>query len=171
MVSYLAALVCVAASVRDLSGIYFPPETYPVRAVALLKDSRAEGNMICYFDWGQYALWHLGPQIKVSMDGRRETVYSDEIYQQNINFIFGQKDWDKLLREHDAQLALVKRQFACFNLMKLQADWEFVYDDAVCGLFARKGTPQLAALKQAAKESPAMKAVPMDGVGLRFPGP
>jgi hypothetical protein len=35
------------------------------------------GRIVTYFDWGQYAIWHLGPRLKVSMDGRRETVYSD----------------------------------------------------------------------------------------------
>lgn len=39
------------------------------------------GRLVTFFDWGQYALWHLGPGLgpglKVSMDGRRETVYSD----------------------------------------------------------------------------------------------
>ena len=41
-----------------------------------LKGARP-GHLVTYFNWGQYALWHLGPALKVSMDGRRETVYSD----------------------------------------------------------------------------------------------
>ena len=36
------------------------------------------GRLVTTFDWGQYAIWHLGPDIKVSLDGRRETVYSNE---------------------------------------------------------------------------------------------
>jgi len=35
------------------------------------------GRLVTYFDWGEYAIWHLGPRLRVSMDGRRETVYSD----------------------------------------------------------------------------------------------
>ena len=35
------------------------------------------GRLVVFFDWGEYALWHWGPQLRVSMDGRRETVYSD----------------------------------------------------------------------------------------------
>ena len=37
------------------------------------------GRMLTFFDWGQYAIWHLAPAIQVSMDGRRETVYSEEM--------------------------------------------------------------------------------------------
>ena len=35
------------------------------------------GRLVTFFDWGQYAIWHLSPTLEVSMDGRRETVYSD----------------------------------------------------------------------------------------------
>jgi hypothetical protein len=35
--------------------------------------------MITYFDWGEYVIWHLGPGVRVSMDGRRETVYSGKV--------------------------------------------------------------------------------------------
>jgi hypothetical protein len=34
---------------------------------------------VTFFDWGEYALWHLGPRLKISMDGRRETIYSDRM--------------------------------------------------------------------------------------------
>jgi hypothetical protein len=32
--------------------------------------------MVVWFDWGEYVLWHF-PQLAVSIDGRRETVYSE----------------------------------------------------------------------------------------------
>jgi hypothetical protein len=31
------------------------------------------------FNWGEYAIWHFGPRLRVSIDGRRETVYSDRV--------------------------------------------------------------------------------------------
>ncbi len=44
-----------------------------------LADAKPRGSMVTWFDWGEYALWHLGPELRVSMDGRRETVYSDVV--------------------------------------------------------------------------------------------
>lgn len=35
------------------------------------------GRIVTFFNYGQYALWHLSPPLRISMDGRRETVYSD----------------------------------------------------------------------------------------------
>jgi hypothetical protein len=49
------------------------PDPQPVRMLA----TAPPGRIVTFFNWGQYALWHLGPRLKVSMDGRRETVYSD----------------------------------------------------------------------------------------------
>jgi hypothetical protein len=37
------------------------------------------GNLWTTFDWGEYAIWHFGPALRVSIDGRRETVYSDDL--------------------------------------------------------------------------------------------
>ena len=45
-------------------------------AVRRLK-SAPSGRVVTFFNWGQYAIWHLSPDLRVSMDGRRETVYSD----------------------------------------------------------------------------------------------
>jgi hypothetical protein len=74
--------VCVAACVlvaawtgavsRCISFDYTgAPDTIAAEA---LRGTR--GRLVTHFDWGEYALWHFGPQLKVSIDGRRETLYS-----------------------------------------------------------------------------------------------
>jgi hypothetical protein len=37
------------------------------------------GRLWVAFDWGEYAIWHFGPALRVSIDGRRETVYSARV--------------------------------------------------------------------------------------------
>jgi hypothetical protein len=39
------------------------------------------GRLWVTFDWGEFAIWHFGPALRVSIDGRRETVYSNDIIQ------------------------------------------------------------------------------------------
>jgi len=48
-------------------------------AIVVLQRNRAAGRVVTWFDWGEYAYWHLGPKLRVSMDGRRETLYSDQV--------------------------------------------------------------------------------------------
>jgi hypothetical protein len=45
---------------------------------ASLREAHPTGRLAVPFNWGQYALWHVGPALQVSMDGRRETVYREE---------------------------------------------------------------------------------------------
>ena len=61
------------------------PEPDASRFVRL---NRLEGRMLTWFDWGEYAIWHFVPALKVSMDGRRETVYSDETISKHLQFYF-----------------------------------------------------------------------------------
>jgi hypothetical protein len=48
-------------------------------AVAFLKDQPAGARVLVWSNWGEYAIWHLSPRMRVSIDGRRETVYSDQV--------------------------------------------------------------------------------------------
>jgi hypothetical protein len=51
--------------------------------------SAGEGRMVTFFDWGEYAIWHLQPRVRVSMDGRRETVYSEQRIAENKAIVNG----------------------------------------------------------------------------------
>jgi hypothetical protein len=52
-------------------------EWVPDRASAVVLQRAEPGRLVTLFDWGEYAIWHFGPRLRVSIDGRRETVYSD----------------------------------------------------------------------------------------------
>ena len=62
----------VAAACISTAG----PWQADAQALRFLGSAPPGGRLVTTFDWGQYAIWHLGPGIRVSLDGRRETVYS-----------------------------------------------------------------------------------------------
>lgn len=76
-------LTITLACVPDIS--MFNPDLAAVRALA----HAGTGRMVTYFNWGQYAIWHFGPRLRVSMDGRRETVYSDETLAAADDILYG----------------------------------------------------------------------------------
>ncbi len=41
-----------------------------------LIDARPQGRIAIWFDWGEYVIWHLGPQLRVSFDPRYDLLYS-----------------------------------------------------------------------------------------------
>ena len=92
---------------------------------------------------GEYLIWYLGPRVKVMVDGRRETVYPQDIYQQYLNFQSGVNDWDRLLRDHPADVALLERNSVSANLLRLEDNWTLVYQDDVAIILARRRTAAL----------------------------
>ncbi|HEY6357140.1 MAG TPA: hypothetical protein VIX35_02785, partial [Vicinamibacterales bacterium] len=96
------ALVAVAVMGACLGAVWILPTT--LRCVAVTDDTSPDprvlealshappGHLVTFFNWGEFALWHLGPRIKVSMDGRRETVYTDERLAQHDAILFGAPD-------------------------------------------------------------------------------
>jgi hypothetical protein len=160
-----AMLFCNAAA-KDSLKIGIDPQqvAYPARAVQLLKSSGVRGNLAIYFDWGEYAIWHLGPGIKVSIDGRRETVYTAKVRALSNRWFGGVGDWDALLDHHPTDMALIDKTQPGYNLMRLKRGWTRVYDDPLCALFARSGSPLAATLTLAPRGK-----LPADGAGLSFP--
>ena len=59
----------------------------------------ASGRLLTTFDWGEYAIWHFGPRLKVSIDGRRETVYSDSVLQWHRAFESAEPDAQTIVAE------------------------------------------------------------------------
>jgi hypothetical protein len=74
---FVAAFYSLAGSVRCMPII--GGWAQDAAAIPVLRQAIDGGRVVTYFDWGQYALWHLGPRLKVSIDGRRETIYSDRM--------------------------------------------------------------------------------------------
>jgi hypothetical protein len=76
-----AVLICGAVAIAGrqitVDGAWVPePE-----AEAFVNRHQLAGKMLTWFDYGEYAIWYFSPRIRVSMDGRRETVYSSRMRQ------------------------------------------------------------------------------------------
>jgi hypothetical protein len=74
-------LYIVAVHARPLTYIAVTGSWIPDReAVRFLRTDPQPSRLLTWFDWGEYAIWHLSPAgFQVSIDGRRETVYSRRV--------------------------------------------------------------------------------------------
>jgi hypothetical protein len=82
-------VVIVAVGVWQLPRINVGPGSPEPDAAHFIRDQRLEGRMLTWFDWGEYAIWHLSPRIRVSIDGRRETVYTNDVVSRHLAFYAG----------------------------------------------------------------------------------
>jgi hypothetical protein len=89
----LVALAAIAAvfMMRPAASCFPPlpgwraPES---DSVAFLRTSGAT-HVVPHFDYGEYAIFHLRDRLKVAMDNRRETVYSEAAIAANDRFASG----------------------------------------------------------------------------------
>jgi hypothetical protein len=166
--SLLFSLILIGLSPTRFGCIRIEPFyfAFPARGVEYLKRTGFRGNMAVPFDWGEYVLWHLGPGVKVSIDGRRETAYSTESYQQSLDFARGTGLWDALLKTTTTDLVLAQNGSPTANLMSRSDGWVPLYQDKFCLIFARAALPSLAQIV----DQP-IPALPDNGNGLCFPAP
>jgi hypothetical protein len=128
---------------------------YPVDAFQFMVDNRLGGKMVCAFNWAQYALAALSPEVTVGFDGRFDTCYPQEAIDLHFDFLLGDTgprdrrpnagpiDGAKVLDYHDPDLVLIDRAYpTCFAVMAAEAakekpEWVRLYSDAVAELWGR----------------------------------
>jgi hypothetical protein len=144
------AVVLAAAAVPRMLCVRVDPDAYPVRAVEILRRAGVEGEMAVFFDWGGYVLWRLGPRVKVSIDPRRETVYSPDAIAANLAWTLGEPAGDAVLAA-PVSLALVGPAWPAFARLRGSGEWRLAYADATSALFVRAGSAQAQPVLEAAR--------------------
>ncbi len=89
-----------------LDGPWMPER----EAAAWIQHNRLRGRLLAWFDWGQYAIWHFAPELQVSLDGRRETVYSDAYLARHADLYYNPGGQRELLGELDADHAWLSKE-------------------------------------------------------------
>ncbi len=140
MLSWLTLATIFHLVRLDAWHLQVPPWFYPVGAVEFVRLNDLHGNLATPFNWGEYVLWKLYPQVKVSFDGRYETVYPLPVTTDNLNFMYTLGDWRRLLREYPTDMVLVDRRSTAVSAMANEPDWIAVYADPISAVFLRRGT-------------------------------
>jgi hypothetical protein len=106
MVLLVPLLVSAGAVLAAARGNFecLPIGRQDPQGLARLAATQGPGRVANFFDWGQYAIWHLSPRLKVSWDGRRETHFSETVLRTQRAMELG-------LPEGDAWLAQVRPEY------------------------------------------------------------
>ena len=87
-----AAMFHRAGCVGFTSEGHENPWAPEAEAIEFARLNHLEGRLLNYFDYGEMAIWHLAPKLKVSYDGRRETVYSAAVQNAHTRFYLSADD-------------------------------------------------------------------------------
>jgi hypothetical protein len=132
-------------------------------AVALLNQQPAGKRILVWFNWGEYAIWHLSPRMQVSIDGRRETVYSDTVQTRHFDFYFDRRGGATLPDDLRADYIWVPRILPAVRRLRSDSRWTPIYEGEQSVIFERSGLSPHRPSTSVAATSP---------TGARFfPGP
>lgn len=121
-------------------NIIVDPDLYPVKAVRFLEENRIKGNLLVPFEWGEYAIWKLYLDNKVSIDGRFRTVYPEYVINDHFRAVINEADWKLLLEKYPTDIVLARRgPFSQKMITDTSSDWIYIYSDNISIIFLKKG--------------------------------
>jgi len=129
----------------ELSPINFVVTRYPVGAIDYLKHSPYHGNLMVHFGLGEFTLWALYPQFKVSMDGRYEEVYTQATFLRNHQYYNKRnyaQNWNALpqINASQADFLLMQNDLPVTARLVRSPLWKNLYTDAYFTIFGRQTT-------------------------------
>lgn len=138
LAAFVLAAVVVGGEVgrRNLSCLRSRlPWAADADAARFILHAGLSGRMATYFDWGEYAVWHL-PGIRVSMDGRRETVYSDAVLNLHSTIYFGRPGWETALNQLNPDFIWLPTTIPVVNQLP-SLGWKLAFRTARSAVFTR----------------------------------
>jgi len=138
---YALALTALLLTNRELVSSQLPTDMrYPSSAVDFMKQSGLRGNVLVYFCWGEYLIWHLAPDFKVFFDSRYDMVYPSRVTEDYLAFYWGLPGADRVLSDYPHEFVLFPTTEKVYDRMVKTVGWKLLYRDADAALFGRTGS-------------------------------
>jgi hypothetical protein len=110
--------------------------TYPVEAIQVVEARGDKGPIFNHFNWGGFLIWRL-PRMPVSLDGRTN-LHGDEKILRCSNTWAGGGGWEDDPDLVAANVVIAEKDMVLTNLLRKDARFELVYEDAVALVFVRR---------------------------------
>ncbi|TWT46940.1 hypothetical protein Pla111_20420 [Botrimarina hoheduenensis] len=142
-----------------LLSLPVPRDHYPVDAIQWMADQETAGKLIVSFNWAQYAIAALAPDVRVSFDGRFRTCYPQAVIDRHFDFLLGDTwprcrcaasgpiDPARTLEVDRPDYVLVDRRYdIAVGVMQAaakpsapdqSAPWTLLYQDAIAQVWGR----------------------------------
>ncbi|MDB9822139.1 hypothetical protein OAC89_00385 [Deltaproteobacteria bacterium] len=147
-------------------NIIVDPLIYPVRAVHFLKENKINGNILLPFEWGEYVIWKLYPDSKVSIDGRFRTVYPESVLDDHLRILNDPVRYRDVLDKYPTDILLVRRNPIFQNLINTKGKWIYVYSDSNSIIFIKKSDSMQGYINKIKKKE---IAYPNQKISIYFP--
>jgi hypothetical protein len=135
-----AACIYQDAAVRKERplDIEVPRDRFPADTIAFIKQSGLRGNMLVFFDWAEYAIWHLYPGCKVFLDGRFLDAYCEQVVDDYLAFLYAGPEAERALNRYPTDIVLLHEGNPACRLMEGRAGWLELRQSAPARLFVKR---------------------------------
>jgi hypothetical protein len=118
--------VAVLKAFRPTFGV---ASTLPAGAVDFLRREGRHGTLWNEYVWGGYLIWHLYPELRVSIDGRM-AVYGPERFAEHLRVSELEPGWQDVLARLQADAAVVRSGSPLVSALRASG-WVVRYEDPV----------------------------------------
>jgi len=159
--AFAIAAAALIITTTNLTHLRIDPRFTPEPGAVSFLNGQPEGRrVLIWFDWGNYALWHLSPRMRISMDGRRETVYSPDLQNRHLRFYFDAPGGASLPTDLAADYVWIPRTLPAVRRLDARR-WRRLYEGEHSVIFGRAELP----------EANARVVLAADSEERFFPGP
>jgi len=115
---------------------------FPQGAVDYLKSHSVQGNIMTPFHCGAYVSWEMYPDVRVSLDGRYEVAFAEEVMPVHQGFYDALPGWQTMLDRYDHDYILVPqdaavRKYLLGDTASRLEGWRLVYQDDAYAILSR----------------------------------
>ncbi|MBW2414685.1 MAG: tetratricopeptide repeat protein, partial [Deltaproteobacteria bacterium] len=123
----------------DLLGRWTQSDLYPVAALRYLEALQRPGEpplrVLNYYNWGGFLMLH-SPDLKLLIDGRANTLYSDRIYMDYVAMLRARPGFSARVSRYPADVALLPPGGFALKLLRQADPWVMLYSDSQARLLA-----------------------------------
>ena len=148
----LACLVSGGIVASRLREVRVARAEFPVAAIEYMQQNQLSGRLVVTYNWAQYALATLSPEVRVGFDGRFRTCYPQSIVDAHFDLVLGDNanrrwrspdspafDPTDVLEIGEPNLVLVdRRQPHSIEVLAQQTDWTLLYQDSLSQLWGHR---------------------------------
>jgi hypothetical protein len=115
---------------------------FPVETLNFVNANGLSGNVFAYYGWGGYVQLRTQGRLKVFIDGRAETVYANDTYDDYLTVLDLKPGWIDVIESSGADFVLWPRWVARDIVTRLMQTgrWRPLYRDSVSRLLVRTTT-------------------------------